>query len=408
MPVRPSYSPKSRLFASPVREISDLMLVGDEVVCMLSPEERDDLRRLEEAFSRGQRESIAALREIRARKLYRQDFPSFDDYVEMRWHKTRQWATQRINWLRRIELLVATGKDPYQSLTVDDTQALGPLEDYPELFVQAIAEVEEEARRSNKKRGKKHLQEAVKRLVNFKSLQENVGVPDITYAESCSLSRLGSDRRHSPNLVEEAKTAAEAENHPLVDCLVDVCKTQHGLPKDQHLLAVARGTELETLVQPLAALRAQWDEIDELKKEQRTLADKLAAVNRKLAPEEPSQNKATWLTPKSSGASTVGGEEKPGPKPAEEEPEQEEGRYRVRVTGDFEQLVERRDFVLPSGYSVDEIAYLLESLAETIRENGVEITVESSLTITPLVEDDVSKPDDKPDEDLGDEKAGAE
>ena len=127
----------------------------DSEETVLSSQEEDDLHRLEAVFERGQRESIAALREIRERKLHRIGYTTFDEYVDARWGRSRQWATQQINWLRRVELLEAIGKNSYQ-LNVDDAQALGPLEEHPEEFVRAITEAEEEARRN----GKMHDQDA--------------------------------------------------------------------------------------------------------------------------------------------------------------------------------------------------------------------------------------------------------
>ena len=206
----------------------------------LTAEERDDLRRLEEKFSQGQRESIAALREIRERKLYRETHPTFDDYVERRWNHTRQWASQRITWLRRVELLEANGKDPYH-FTPDDAQALGPLEEHPELFVEALEEAEGAAKLAGKKRTKSHLKDAVKRRTDYLSLLANLGVPDLTYEESRTLTHLGSSRQSKPNLVDEAKATAETEGRPLSDCLLEVCQSHHVLPTDNQLLSVARG-----------------------------------------------------------------------------------------------------------------------------------------------------------------------
>ena len=205
---------------------------------------------MEETFSKGQRERRRPPRDQGAevvsgdpllfRRLCRSEvapYPSVGDAA--------------------TELVAAHGApggewNPYH-LNVNDAQSLGALEESPELYVQALDEAEEEARRTGKKRTTKLLQAAVKRRTDYLSARESLGVPDLTYDESRTFSRLGVGRQVNPDLVEEARTKAEAESRPLADCLAEVCQSHHAFPVDQHLLAVARGSELEALVQPLAA-----------------------------------------------------------------------------------------------------------------------------------------------------------
>ena len=379
----------------------------------LTSEERDDLQKLEKKFAKGQRESAAALREIRERKLYRQDFPSFDTYVETRWHKTRQWATQLINWLRRSELLQAIGKDPYQSLTVDDAQALGPLEEHPELFVTALEEAQEEANRAGKKRTKKHLQEAVKRRTDYLSLLANVGVPDLTYEESRALARLGAARQSKPNFVEEAKATAQTEGRPLSDCLLEVCQSRHFLPPDNQLLAVARGKDLESLVQPLVALKAHWDEIAELQEKRRKLVDELDEIDEQVAPPDPTQpqgSQAQGLGPESAGPAAPEAEEKGE---SDEESEDEPGTaYRVQLTGAFERIATGCFFGGGAEMNVDadQLPDLFSVFAESLG-GGFSIDEESSITVTPMVTDEADEDDatEEPEDDLDDDdEAGDE
>src|SRR5262245_8383461 len=94
--------------------------VSEPVEGPLTEQQRNDLFRLEAEFEGGVRHAIEALREIRQRKLYRENFATFDDYIDRRWQKTRQWATQMTNWLRRQELLEAqTGNESYQISETD-------------------------------------------------------------------------------------------------------------------------------------------------------------------------------------------------------------------------------------------------------------------------------------------------
>jgi hypothetical protein len=383
-------------------------VAADAAVPRLTAQDRDDLRRLEEVFVQGQRESIAALREIRERKLYREGYATFDEYMMCRWGHSRQWATQQINWLRRMELLEGTGNDRYQ-MTADDAKALGPLEDDPELFVAAIAEAEEEAKRAGKKRTKKYLQEAVKRRTDFLSARANLGVPDLSYEESRTLGRLGVARMSHPNLVEEAKVKAETEGHPLSDCLLEVCQSRHVVPMDKHLLAVARGKELEALVEPLTALRAKWDEIAELQEKRRKLEDELDKIDEQTAPPpdpaQPPENRATGPMPHDSAAvATEGGEE------AEESDEDVGPAYQVLLTGDFEEIA--RGCLHQGGaemeFDASSLPDLLALFAEKIGE-GWSIGVESSITVVPLATDETDDDEDEePEEDLDDEDEGDE
>ena len=199
-----------------------------------------------------------------------------------KWGHSRQWATQQLNWLRMTELLEANGKSSYQvGLTAADAQVLVRLEDDPELFVQAIEQADAEVKHGGK-RTKRMLQAAVNRMEKFKESRKDV--PDLTYEESRTLTSLGTSRQSQPNLVEAAAAKAEAEHRPLADCLTEACRSQHCVPVDAHLLAVARGKELEALVKPLAGLLAEWEEVAALKEQQKELEARLAGVKEKLTP----------------------------------------------------------------------------------------------------------------------------
>jgi hypothetical protein len=87
-----------------------------------------------------------------------------------------------------------------------------------------------------------------------------------------------------PNLAEEATAKAAAEGRPLADCLLEACQSHHEFPADEHLLSLARGQDLEVLVQQLVAAKAEWERITELKKQQAALAKQLAEASDQLTP----------------------------------------------------------------------------------------------------------------------------
>ena len=77
------------------------------------------------------------------------------------------------------------------------------------------------------------------------------------------------------------------------------------------------------------------------------------------------------------------------------------------MTGDFEWLVEQSEFFLPSGNTNDEVAYFLESLAESIRQ-GREIEEESSITVFPPKEQHNDDEEDEGEEEVEDDEDGDE
>jgi hypothetical protein len=72
------------------------------------------LVRLEKDFQGSHRKMAEALRTIRRDDLYKEASPpyaTFDDYVEGRWGRTRQWAGYEIRWLETCEKLAEITKD---------------------------------------------------------------------------------------------------------------------------------------------------------------------------------------------------------------------------------------------------------------------------------------------------------
>lgn len=82
------------------------------VVESLSTEEVNDFARLEGAVRRGMskfREVGSALMEIRARKLYRADYGTWESYLEERWQLGRQWAHKLIAGEQAAQVVEAAG-----------------------------------------------------------------------------------------------------------------------------------------------------------------------------------------------------------------------------------------------------------------------------------------------------------
>ncbi|HEX4128758.1 MAG TPA: hypothetical protein VHZ24_01860 [Pirellulales bacterium] len=347
-------------------------LLQDDVVLRLSSQEQTDLERLEVEFEKGQRDSITALRQIREGKLYRERYSNFDEYMAGRWGRTRQWATQQINWLRRLQLLEERGKGSYQ-LTVDDAQVLGPLEEEPECFVRAIEEADDEARRLGKRRNKKMLQAAVERQTAFVNRRQHSGFPaDLSYEEFRSLERLGTNRRLQPDLLTEARQKSEAESRPLADCLTEVCGTEQTFPSDERLLAVARGEVLDNLVTPLIQLSEQWQSDKELEEQRKKLQRLLDEVETKLKPK-------LVNTDESDDEEKDDGEDAEPGKPADERLS-----YEVRLTGDFAVWAAEWSGIESGQATLDEteLQQMLQVFADLVGDGG--IGSESSITVKPI------------------------
>jgi hypothetical protein len=274
-------------------------------------------------------------------------------------------------------------------LGVNDVRVLAPLEDDADLYVRAIEEAEDAARVANKKRTTKTLEVAVRRMIDFQSARTNLAMPDLAYDEHMALSRLGISRQTNPNLVEAATTSSETESRPLRDCLADVCRSRHALPADKQLLAVVRGTELAALVEPLGTLRAEWNEQEKLREKQRTLEEERDESDGQLVPPgapNPQGNQVAWPTSQPSvAAATEGGEE--------EESEEETGpACRVLLTGAFEELAKTCWWEGDAEMELDasSLPELLAVFAEKIGE-GFEIREQSSITVTPLVNENADE-----------------
>ena len=117
-----------------------------QVAAQLSEKEKQDLTRLETQFRDGYLQAIDALMEIRERKLYREKYTNFGDYMEREWRHTKQWATQQINRRKVQRALEAAGRDLYslplpdklvEQLPLADATILMPLVSKPEKLVAA-------------------------------------------------------------------------------------------------------------------------------------------------------------------------------------------------------------------------------------------------------------------------------
>ena len=358
-----------------LKEKDKIATAGDDVILKMSAKDRKDFERLDRKFEKGQRESIAALREIRERKLFREDFGTFDDYMES-CGRTRQWATQQINWLRAVELLEEHGKEPYH-LSVDAAQPLTKLKDHPEELVRALLNAEETAQVSGKHDPtKKMLKDAVSNQERFLDRRQVLATPDLTYEESQALDRLCEGHRASQNLVELARSKSEASGEPLPECLRVTCEEERSLPRNMDLLEAARGEELAALIDSLATFAKELEKEDALKKKEQECKQTLASVQRELR-REPKENE-----------SAEGGKEPDAAANDEEGEEEEPGEvFYVELTGDFQRWLKPHFYMGYGLFPSQGVAEILACLADEMETNGA-VSTESSITVRPYTDDD--------------------
>jgi len=258
--------------------------------------ERQELERLEGVIKDGERprrKAIGALREIRQRDLYKSaGYATFDDYVEQRWGRTRQWATQEINVLRVVELLeAATGKDTYQFSKAAIQPISYLLEQEPEEFLWVYQEAA--------KAGEPVTEGAIRSALNpsrdyirtrgmWERYQEDTKVPQarriaLTREEAQVLGDPYQYRDYSGDLVEQAKEKPAAEGKTWQECLPALCREAGKLPRPVHLLAAARGDDLEALCQPLAGLIKEWEDKKRLQQEAQEHQNKAKELRRRAA-----------------------------------------------------------------------------------------------------------------------------
>jgi hypothetical protein len=89
------------------------LLIGTEIVCELSPAEADELKSYELAIERGLEtffEVGLALAAIRDRRLYRAEFPTFEEYCAEKWGMTARRARQLWSAAEVVRALTANGQ----------------------------------------------------------------------------------------------------------------------------------------------------------------------------------------------------------------------------------------------------------------------------------------------------------
>jgi hypothetical protein len=301
----------------PVEEISVAVRPSPDERRPVPPEpaseprtEKEELARLEKVFADGHRDAIAALRDIREKRLFKSaGYDTFDDYMARRWGKTRQWATQEINWLRACELLQErTGKDTYQ-LSKESAAEFRRLIESPEELCHAYLRARKAAGNSadiSKKIARGIVEEHSRYIGERDNQQKKQGAdaPALTFGEFQFLEALGKDRQSAPNLVAQARERAKESEKSLPDCLAEVCQEKKALPTNEHLLNHFRGDALYKSAMPLVAMAYQWAAEEVAKKKAHNTLEELKTALMPTPP-KPQVSRRQKMPPQSEAAAST-------------------------------------------------------------------------------------------------------
>ena len=242
----------------------------------LTEAEKADYQRLLATAETSEREYIEAIVEIRRRRLYREEYDTFDEFVTRRLRKTRQWVTQQTRWLEAVKVLeAATGKKIYQwdvqpgskaeatelRPLVEDRYGHSSLGDQLTLAQLALYEADQHANAERRKRSARHVREQVARIQFWMNCKERCEDEDLPLSTADQINRIRTALRSAASwssevngLIESAQQTATNEGRAFEDCLREIADA----------LSAARNKEEErqAILKEKKALEAKAQEIE--------------------------------------------------------------------------------------------------------------------------------------------------
>ena len=208
------------------------------------------LLHLEAKFEKGFRQAIEALKQIKGDKLYREvGFTTFEDYLQIRWSRTRSWAYQQLTWLDAVEYLEAQNvQSPLQNLSVDAAQVFKHWESRPEVFYGAFKRIVQDKAEPTKER----LEQETAVQADF--LADQYRTPDLTFQEYQAYRRLDA-------LPVDHSFPEDVQS---VEQCIAICQEMKARPTLETICKVARGEALSDLVDQLMPLVQKAAEIKKL------------------------------------------------------------------------------------------------------------------------------------------------
>jgi hypothetical protein len=365
--------------------------VAKTVYLLLTDEERKDYR--EDLATAKRDDRFRALSRIHDRRSYREDYPSWDEFLhhELAVENPHDWwetEKRRVRIQQHMEELGIKLKIP---LNKNMAQHLNRVRNDADLFVSCVSEFQS---LPQDRQIAKRLSEIVQRHLDRKNKLASLRqfVPDATEEELAILAPINATdhkwRNWDPEHTADLQGRVQASGRPVRDCLLEIAQEIKSLPGDAVLLGVARGRDLVPIVNDLMRLLGPWE------REQKNKAEIEAweRQGRKLGIYPPPTQEAAEETKgedEHDEQATKDQEEAQdtgqGDRDEEDDgQEQEQGStdlYDVGLTGDFGSRAGREGF---DGLSSEELASLLHNLADAI-EDGPAIQGQASLTVRPAV-----------------------
>jgi hypothetical protein len=289
-------------------------------------------------------ETARMILEIRRRKLYREEFKTFDEWVACYFGKARQWVTWLGHWVRRQELtesfaknggplaLPFNGKPAYQIIP-KEAEALGPLEDHPEELCRALVEATDLCRRNPKRKRTKALEEMVLQHQDY--LRRKGRIPDLTHEEFRAINSVGWNGRIDDEFVAEVN-AIKSQSGDWMGRLVEA--VQQADLSSEILLGCARGQELIDLCSRLKVQKDERNKLKDAEKEAKQATAKLEQTRTEIAKRQ--EAAVAKSQDESEEAQPVDTEAEEGDE-QDQDVEEELPEFEVEMTGSFVDIPEQ-------------------------------------------------------------------
>lgn len=236
---------------------------------VLSEQEKKQKTKFEGMVSRGSRQEAEGLRGLRTGRLYREEYPTWNDYCLAVFRITGTTADNRIAWLRMTELIEAKlGKD--HVLGVVEAKELLRLDDFPELAAESLLAAEEKAEQAGRKRQTDDVAAEVKRRMDYRSHADEMSLEEFEAIRDAGISTWSADDVVRKVREHQADGLAFADALELVDEVKDARKKKQIYEKRNDLNTV--NTKIKEMTES-SDLKANRDEAKRLKKELKAMED---------------------------------------------------------------------------------------------------------------------------------------
>jgi hypothetical protein len=221
----------------------------------LTAKQKQDFVRLEQTFEAKQDEAAEAIIEINERRLYREQYQTFEAYLQLRWHRSKSWGYGMIAWHRRKQLLKAAGIESIAHFGLEDSDILAELEDHPEEFVRAVVTANKRHEEKPRLKWKTILKDVKEEQVRFLAAKARFNLrPALAWEEFQtyrSLPDVPNKAIWAGISFDKVETVAAGEKISLRLALLQICKEEPAPPQPEVILRCARGADFLSLCEEI-------------------------------------------------------------------------------------------------------------------------------------------------------------